>query len=364
MARFNPPPNWPDIPEGWEPPKGWKPGPELPEPPKDWPLWLDDKGRKTVGPHGVYGGSTTAEVVGGLIVIAVLLLCCCCGAYAVFGDDDGDGGASQATATSTSPSSTTSSSSRASNWPTEDSSNSKSPEPKKSSTSSASKTSSPRKTSKSPSSTPKGGSGKLYTVLRVVDGDTIEVSINGGESIRVIGIDTPETVHPSVAEECGGAEASRAAQDLLAGEQVRVVFDPSQGKRDKYDRMLAYLDIPGTGDFGEIMLRQGHAEEYTYGSAYQRQSTYRAAEESARSADKGLWAQCGSADVPVETTTPTPAAPPTQAPPPPSGNCVPGYSPCVPAGPDLDCPDLEGPISVTGADPFRLDADGDGTACE
>ncbi len=183
----------------------------------------------------------------------------------------------------------------------------------------------------------------------------------------MIGIDTPETVHPSVPDECGGAEASQAAEDLLSGKQVRVVFDPSQGKRDKYDRMLAYLEIPGTGDFGEAMLRAGHAEEYTYGSAYQRQSTYRAAEEAARSADKGLWGQCGSADVPLETATPTPTptAPPTQAPPPaPSGNCVPGYSPCVPAGPDLDCADLDGPISVTGADPFRLDRDGDGVACE
>lgn len=192
------------------------------------------------------------------------------------------------------------------------------------------------------------------------------MSINGGESIRVIGIDTPETVHPSVPDECGGAEAGQAAQDLLAGQKVPVVTDPSQGERDKYGRMLAYLDIPGTGDFGEIMLRHGHAEEYTYGSAYQRQSTYRAAEDEARSADKGLWGQCGSADVPLETATPTPTAPPTQAPPAPSGSCEPGYSPCIPAGPDLDCADVEGPISVTGSDPFRLDRDrdGDGVACE
>lgn len=373
MARFNPPPNWPDVPEGWSPPKGWKPGPELPSPPKDWPLWVDEKGKKTTGPHGVYGGTTNAEMAGGCLILLVLLLCCLGGIGAVFADDDGDEGESHATASSTSSSSSTTSSSPSSKSPkSEKSSSSKSPKSEKSSSSKPASSTTTKADDRKEGGPDSGG--KLYNVVRVIDGDTVEVAINGGESIRVIGIDTPETVHPNVPDECWGAEASRAATDLLSGQQVRVVFDPSQGKRDRYDRMLAYLDIPGTGDFGEIMLRQGHAEEYTYNSAYARQSTYRRVDQQARNADKGLWGACGGTDVPIETPTPTPAPapapPPTQAPaptqaPPTASNCAPGYSPCIPNSPtDLNCPDVNGPITVTGSDPYGLDRDGDGIACE
>ncbi len=95
---------------------------------------------------------------------------------------------------------------------------------------------------------------RRYTVLRVIDGDTVEVAYQGGMSVRIIGIDTPETVSPSVPDECWGQAASDAAVRLLTGKSVALEFDPSQGRRDAYDRTLAYLRVPGLGDFGLAMI--------------------------------------------------------------------------------------------------------------
>lgn len=188
---------------------------------------------------------------------------------------------------------------------------------------------------------------KLYRVIRVVDGDTVMVDINGGESVRVIGIDTPETVHPDEPVECGGPEASAAAKELLSGKRVAVVFDESQGRRDKYDRLLAYLDIPDVGDFGKAMLRAGHAEEYTYDTAYDRRPAYLAAERNARNAGKANWASCAQTPEPAPytppaepapspTPTPAPAPDPEPAPPPapaPEPAPAPAPSPPAPASP-------------------------------
>lgn len=200
---------------------------------------------------------------------------------------------------------------------------------------------------------------RLYPVLRVVDGDTVEVGYKGGVSVRIIGIDTPETVHPSVPDECWGPTASDAASRLLTGKRVQLVFDPSQGRTDAYDRTLAYVQVPGIGDFGLAMIRRGHAAEYTYDTAYAHQGRYQAAESRARAAGRGLWGKCGGTDVPLEKPRPQPKS---HAP---AGNCEPGYDPCVPPyPPDVDCGDVEGPIQVSGSDPHGLDADGDGVACE
>ena len=133
-------------------------------------------------------------------------------------------------------------------------------------------------------------------VISVTDGDTLKVNLNGVvETIRVIGIDTPETVHPTKLVECFGIEASNKAKALLTGSTVRVVTDSSQGTRDKYDRYLAYITLEDGSDFGETMLRGGYAYEYTYGVPYQNQSTYKAAEATARTTQTGLWADgaCG-----------------------------------------------------------------------
>lgn len=88
-----------------------------------------------------------------------------------------------------------------------------------------------------------------YRVLRVVDGDTVHVAYRGRDTtVRLIGVDTPETVHPTEPVQCFGREASEHAHRLLDGRRVYVATDPSQDTRDRYGRLLAYLWLP-TGKF-------------------------------------------------------------------------------------------------------------------
>ncbi|MGI8461319.1 MAG: thermonuclease family protein [Solirubrobacterales bacterium] len=79
-------------------------------------------------------------------------------------------------------------------------------------------------------------------VERVIDGDTIEVSLGGEEEdVRYIGIDTPESVAPGEPVECFGKAASRENERLVGGETVRLVFDAE--RRDDYGRLLAYVYV-------------------------------------------------------------------------------------------------------------------------
>jgi micrococcal nuclease len=210
--------------------------------------------------------------------------------------------------------------------------------------------------------------GRLHPVVDVVDGDTVKVAYRGTTtSVRVIGIDTPETVHPSEPVECGGPEASAAAERLLAGTRVRLVFDPSQGRVDAYGRLLAYVEIPRVGDFGLAMIRAGHAAEYTYDEPYARQAEYKAAQVTAQDDRQGVWARCGGTDTAQpEAGNGRPASDPESAVRGGAGSgCASGYTPCVPPyPPDLDCADVDGPVRITGDDPHGFDADGDGFGCD
>lgn len=135
-----------------------------------------------------------------------------------------------------------------------------------------------------------------YPVVRVVDGDTIIVSIEGkGVRVRLIGLDTPESVDPRVPVECFGHEASDQMKRILTTQYVRVQEDPSQGRFDKYGRLLAYIYAPldSTQEgllMNEYMIREGYGHEYTYNLPYKYQATFRAAEREAREQKKGLWA--------------------------------------------------------------------------
>lgn len=129
-------------------------------------------------------------------------------------------------------------------------------------------------------------------VVRVVDGDTIVVNFNGtNETVRLIGIDTPETKKPNTPVQPFGPEATEHMRALVAeaGNTVRLTFDPSQGERDRYQRLLAYAASPAGNDFGEAQLRAGLAKEYTYRTAYAKQATYKAAETQAKNAHIGIW---------------------------------------------------------------------------
>ncbi len=137
----------------------------------------------------------------------------------------------------------------------------------------------------------------VYPVTKVVDGDTLAVEMNGKSvKIRLIGLDTPETVDPRKPVQCFGKEASAKAKGLLTGMSVRLEKDASQGEYDKYGRLLAYVYLPDGTRFNEYMIAEGYGHEYTYNLPYKYQKEFKAAELQAREMKKGLWADgvCGA----------------------------------------------------------------------
>ena len=104
-----------------------------------------------------------------------------------------------------------------------------------------------------------GGSGEpsgpvRAKVTHVVDGDTIDVEMPDGrdETVRYIGIDTPETVKPGTPVQCGGPKAHQVNQRLVGGRAVTLRFD--RERRDVYDRLLAYVYLPGAGRGGRPLF--------------------------------------------------------------------------------------------------------------
>lgn len=130
----------------------------------------------------------------------------------------------------------------------------------------------------------------LVTVTRVVDGDTIIVDTNGAqEKIRLIGVDTPETVDPRKPVQCFGKEASLFTKNLLEGREVRLESDSSQGDRDKYGRLLRYVFLEGGTFINREIIAQGYGHEYTYRTPYQYQADFKTAERRAQETHRGLW---------------------------------------------------------------------------
>ncbi|MEK7571229.1 MAG: thermonuclease family protein [Patescibacteria group bacterium] len=129
------------------------------------------------------------------------------------------------------------------------------------------------------------------TVLKVIDGDTIEVDIQGSkQKIRIIGINTPESVDPRRPVECFGKEAAGAAKQKLTGQVVQLKTDPTQDDRDKYGRLLRYVwTDAGKTDFGAWMIKNGYAYEYTYSTPHTYQDDYRQLQNEAEVANQGLW---------------------------------------------------------------------------
>lgn len=132
-----------------------------------------------------------------------------------------------------------------------------------------------------------------YPVSHVVDGDTFDASVDGHDiRIRVLGINTPETVDPRKPVECYGPEASAAAKELLDGRKVMLKYNPNREKRDKYGRYLLYAYRDDGLFVNEYMIQEGFAREYTFGTAYSMQKEFRKAENAAKREEKGLWVKC------------------------------------------------------------------------
>ena len=157
------------------------------------------------------------------------------------------------------------------------------------------------------------------TVVEVVDGDTIRVELPSGiETVRIIGIDTPEVVHPTEPEACFGNEASAFAHDTLDGQAVTLELDPTQDERDRYDRLLAHVHVGDTLYAAEA-IAAGYGIHYVYERPSIHAAELDAAADTAREAGLGIWASCeGRVDLPVSrsssrrpSTSPIPSRPPT-----------------------------------------------------
>jgi micrococcal nuclease len=201
------------------------------------------------------------------------------------------------------------------------------------------------------------------TVLeRVVDGDTIVVS--GGERVRLIGIDTPETVDPRRPVQCFGREASAHMAELLPpGTAVRLVADVEA--TDRYGRTLSYVYRAGDGLFvNAAMVEAGFAVTATYPPNVAHADDLAALAREAREAGRGLWSACEEDAAPAAPPTTTA---PVQALGGGGGGCDPAYPDvCIPpAPPDLDCGQIpHRRFRVLPPDPHRFDADRDGVGCE
>lgn len=130
-------------------------------------------------------------------------------------------------------------------------------------------------------------------ISRVIDGDTVDALINSQtHRVRMIGVDTPETVKPGVGPQCYGLEASNFTKVNLTNKTVTLEADSTQGNTDKYSRLLRYIVMSDTTNFNERLIREGYAREYRYSSDYLYMPAFRSAETYARSNFAGLWSAC------------------------------------------------------------------------
>ncbi len=127
-------------------------------------------------------------------------------------------------------------------------------------------------------------------VVRVVDGDTIEVLVDGErENVRYIGVDTPETVKPGAPVECFGPAASRFNRRLVEGRRVRLVFDAE--RRDHYGRLLSYVYL-GDRFVNAELLRRGFGRTLTIAPNDRFAERFKRLEIVAGRAGRGLWSHC------------------------------------------------------------------------
>lgn len=192
-------------------------------------------------------------------------------------------------------------------------------------------------------------------VLRVIDGDTIEIRGDGRivprdteVLVRLLEIDTPER------GDCfADAATARLTELLPPGSSARIERDVEL--IDPYDRHLLYVWNDEGVFVNEALVRSGHAEAVLYPPNDKHWATISGAEDTARQTGAGLWSACAGAE---------PARPDT-AEPPPETAARPDLPDGPPAGvPDVDCSDLSGPVWVGPEDPHRLDRDGDGIGCD
>jgi len=238
-------------------------------------------------------------------------------------------------------------------------------------------------------------------LVRVIDGDTLEVLIDGvSNRVRIYRADTPEN---QTEHHCGGDEASAFTSWALGfnDEGTRIYLERDKTARDRYGRELAYVWFTVDGQpymLSHLLIATGWAEDVDYGD-HKYDDQLNRAEAFAEDHQIGVYALCGDfgrpdvpsggsggaqampqpgqplpatevptqvpTEVPTQIPTEPPYVPPTETQEPAQGGCDPNYTPCVPlVNYDLDCGDIGHSVTVIGGDPHNFDGDGDGYGCE
>lgn len=146
---------------------------------------------------------------------------------------------------------------------------------------------------------PSEGKATQVRVTAVVDGDTLRVEDLAGRPlgrVRLLGIDAPEVAHPPTPAECYADQATDLLEDLApVGSTVQLVTDSGQPDRDRYDRLLRYVDLStnaGDVDLAGELLARGAARRYGAAQDLARADSYAAAADDAQDAASGLWGSC------------------------------------------------------------------------
>ncbi|OGL74453.1 hypothetical protein A3E39_01635 [Candidatus Uhrbacteria bacterium RIFCSPHIGHO2_12_FULL_60_25] len=130
------------------------------------------------------------------------------------------------------------------------------------------------------------------TVTRVKDGDTFVAKlIDGAEvTVRLLGVDTPETVDPRKTVQCFGKEASNFTKSSLQNKRVRLDADPQADERDKYGRLLRNVTLEDGTDYNAFLVKEGYAHAYlSFPLTPARKVELKNLEDEAKAAKKGLW---------------------------------------------------------------------------
>lgn len=131
-----------------------------------------------------------------------------------------------------------------------------------------------------------------HRVLESIDGDTLLVEVDGKEeTVRLLGVDTPETKDPRKSVQCYGKAASEYTRSLVSGRAVKLTSDPLQTDRDKYSRLLRYVEFEDGTSLNERLVYEGYAFAY---EAFpdSKLAYYKKLEADAKAHKRGLWGNC------------------------------------------------------------------------
>jgi micrococcal nuclease len=133
----------------------------------------------------------------------------------------------------------------------------------------------------------------LYTIDHYIDGDTIAVDMNGSvETVRLIGVDTPETHKPNTPVQCYGPQAAAHTKEVISKfGKVRLQADPLDTNRDRYGRLLRYVYLPDGTLLDEQIIKQGYGFAYL-SFPFEKKAQFAADQQAAQTAKAGLWSAC------------------------------------------------------------------------